>query len=774
MEKEKRYRRYSLPVKLLILLVLIVSTIAAGVTGSRLIIGANYGMTFRELMNPVPYEESRQAGVYLTIEGTTMQQNMAEGYVQSIDPGYGNREAWLIRGAEETNALFYAKNLTTGVVYTNVEDWGSMKLERVYEDFGNYMDADLAQCLYVSDPAGTVESSGLQELRGMSAGAVAYINDNLKDQVWSTLYELSGEGCEEFQLLVGLNTTYPLRTSQAYVCHQLYQSYAEGFLGEFPYLFFAALGVMILMLILIARQAGHNSRNREIHLKRIDRSPIEIWIAADIILIVIGAVLAAGGLNNLYWQDYWNNGYTIGLDNMMLVSAPLLTGGLLILVLTAAKMINLYGRRIKAGTLGGSMIRALGKRLGIWFGTLYRTRSENGKLILRYVGIALVNLILFLLVFVAFGGYYPGLGLFFLLILVLVNVYLLYRLVQDERGKDAIMAALREISQGNLEYQIDADEMSYQNREMAEEVNRMRDGLKRAVETQLKSERLKTDLIANVSHDIKTPLTSIINYVDILNREHFEDERIAGYVDILVRKSARLKQLTDDLIEASKISSGNITLNMQDMNLKQLIKQTNGEFEEKFAARHLQLVCTLPEEELMIRADGRRMYRVLDNLYNNAAKYAMPYSRVYVDGENRDGKVIFSIKNMSENPLNVSAEELMERFVRGDASRTTEGSGLGLEIARNLTVMQKGTFRLYLDGDLFKVVIVFGEPEEPEHTEREAEQANDKAQTGGKKQEKKSGKGFRKPHLRIRFRKPVTVERDTDPVSEDDNGELLR
>ena len=205
-----------------------------------------------------------------------------------------------------------------------------------------------------------------------------------------------------------------------------------------------------------------------------------------------------------------------------------------------------------------------------------------------------------------------------------------------------------------------------------------------------------------------------------------------------------------------------------------MIKQTNGEFEEKFAARHLQLVCTLPEEELMIRADGRRMYRVLDNLYNNAAKYAMPYSRVYVDGENRDGKVIFSIKNMSENPLNVSAEELMERFVRGDASRTTEGSGLGLEIARNLTVMQKGTFRLYLDGDLFKVVIVFGEPEEPEHTEREAEQANDKAQTGGKKQEKKSGKGFRKPHLRIRFRKPVTVERDTDPVSEDDNGELLR
>ena len=261
--------------------------------------------------------------------------------------------------------------------------------------------------------------------------------------------------------------------------------------------------------------------------------------------------------------------------------------------------------------------------------------------------------------------------------------------------------------------------MSFQNREMAREVNQMRDGMKRAVEIQLKSERLKTDLIANVSHDIKTPLTSIINYVDILDREDFEDERIAGYVDILVRKSARLKQLTDDLIEASKISSGNITLDMQEINLKQLIKQTNGEFGEKFEARHLKLVCTLPEGNLMIRADGRRMYRVLENLYNNVSKYAMPYSRVYVDGENREDKVIFSIKNISEHPLNISADELMERFVRGDSSRTTEGNGLGLEIARNLTVMQKGQFDLYLDGDLFKVVIIFGEDgeEEPEQEE---------------------------------------------------------
>ena len=243
--------------------------------------------------------------------------------------------------------------------------------------------------------------------------------------------------------------------------------------------------------------------------------------------------------------------------------------------------------------------------------------------------------------------------------------------------------------------------------ELAEEINKVRDGVEKAVDNQMKSERLKTDLITNVSHDIKTPLTSIINYVDILKRENIQDERIAGYIEILNRKALRLKQLTEDLVEASKISSGNITLTMQEINLKQLIKQTNGEFEEKFAAKNLNLICDLPEEQMLIRADGRRMFRVIENLYNNAAKYAMPGTRVYVTGSVEGDTVVFYMKNVSESPLNFKADELLERFVRGDVSRSTEGSGLGLEIARNLTVMQDGTFDLYLDGDLFKVTITF-------------------------------------------------------------------
>ena len=223
----------------------------------------------------------------------------------------------------------------------------------------------------------------------------------------------------------------------------------------------------------------------------------------------------------------------------------------------------------------------------------------------------------------------------------------------------------------------------------------------------MKSERLKTDLITNVSHDIKTPLTSIINYVNLLKQENFEDPKIQRYIEVLEEKSLRLKTLTEDVVEASKVSSGNISLEFMNINMVEMIQQTSGEFEEKFQARNLTEIMNLPEEAI-VRVDGRRMWRVLENIYNNAAKYAMEGTRIYADLQTLDGKVIFSLKNISEQPLNISsADELTERFIRGDLSRSTEGSGLGLSIAKTLTTMMGGTFDLYLDGDLFKVVIIF-------------------------------------------------------------------
>ena len=242
---------------------------------------------------------------------------------------------------------------------------------------------------------------------------------------------------------------------------------------------------------------------------------------------------------------------------------------------------------------------------------------------------------------------------------------------------------------------------------MGEAVNTIGEGLYHAVDDSIKNERLKTDLITNVSHDIKTPLTSIINYVDLLKRENLDNERAKSYIRVLDTKSQRLKQLTEDLVEASKVSSGNIKLQMDRLNFVELVYQTAGEFNEKFEARGLTAVTRLPKEPVVIMADGRRIWRVIENLYNNVAKYAMENTRVYVDMEVVDGKAAFSIKNISDQALNIDASELTERFIRGDVSRSTEGSGLGLSIASSLTQLMGGNFDIYLDGDLFKVTVTF-------------------------------------------------------------------
>jgi len=215
-------------------------------------------------------------------------------------------------------------------------------------------------------------------------------------------------------------------------------------------------------------------------------------------------------------------------------------------------------------------------------------------------------------------------------------------------------------------------------------------------------------LITNVSHDIKTPLTSIINYVDLLKREKIQDEKIAGYIEVLDAKSQRLKQLTDDLVEVSKITSGNISMEMQEFNLIALLQQCYGEFLDKFEENNLEFVQQFPEEAVYIEADTRHLYRVLENLYNNVCKYALKDTRVYIQVETlEDGDVCVSLKNISSQPLGISADELTERFIRGDVSRKTEGSGLGLSIAKNLTNAMGGEFNVVLDGDLFKVVMIF-------------------------------------------------------------------
>lgn len=298
-------------------------------------------------------------------------------------------------------------------------------------------------------------------------------------------------------------------------------------------------------------------------------------------------------------------------------------------------------------------------------------------------------------------------ALILLLGLIVLDYYTFNRLFSHAKQEDRIADAISKIAGGDTSYHMDLDGLTGKELHLGNMINSIGTGLEQALQERVKSERLKANLITNVSHDIKTPLTSIINYVDLLKREQLPNEKVQEYLKVLDQKSQRLKNLTEDLVEASKASSGNVKLEFTTLDLVEMIWQTNGEFEEKFATRHLELVSTLPEGSLLIDADGRHLWRVLENIYNNAYKYAMEHSRVYTDLTQEGDYAYFTIKNVSESPLNVKADELTERFVRGDVSRTTEGSGLGLSIAESLTKLQNGTFQILIDGDLFKVRIGF-------------------------------------------------------------------
>ena len=257
------------------------------------------------------------------------------------------------------------------------------------------------------------------------------------------------------------------------------------------------------------------------------------------------------------------------------------------------------------------------------------------------------------------------------------------------------------LAAGDLDAQLDTRKMLPDIRRHAENLNAIGVGMNRAVEQRMRSERLKTELITNVSHDIKTPLTSIVNYVDLLKKEDLPPAA-AEYAAVLDRQSAKLKKLTEDLVEASKASTGNVSVSLAPIVVNEIILQAIGDYDERLTKGRLEVVVSTYEGSLMAMADGRLLWRVLDNLLSNVCKYAMPGTRVYVDLGTREERMFLTMKNISQDPLNVSAEELMERFVRGDASRHTEGSGLGLNIARSLMDLMGGTFDLSIDGDLFK------------------------------------------------------------------------
>lgn len=441
----------------------------------------------------------------------------------------------------------------------------------------------------------------------------------------------------------------------------------------------------IISLVYLTLATGRRTEEEKIHLNPIDKIKTEILVAAFIFMMAELVILITK-VNSEEWAVY---GIIVASGTVSLV----IDGLFLIFYLSMV-------RRMKAEMLWETSVACWLER-GIR--KVFARQKTTVRVLLLFAGHMAVCFIL------AVGAFYYR-SMTALVLLLLFSAGECYMILRKAVEQYQIRLGVEKIRDGALSGKIDIEQLHGEEKSLAEAINNIGEGLLHAVDDSTKNERMKADLITNVSHDIKTPLTSIINYVNLMKLEKIDNERVQGYIKILDEKSQRLKQLTADLVEASKISSGNVKLDMQVIDLVELVYQTSGEFNEKFEQKELTIVTKLPKTAVLIRADGRQLYRVIENLYNNVAKYALEKTRVYVDIAYVEEKVVFSIKNVSEHSLareNSNAGDLTERFIRGDSSRTTEGSGLGLSIAKSLTVLMGGVFDIKVDGDLFKASITF-------------------------------------------------------------------
>lgn len=441
----------------------------------------------------------------------------------------------------------------------------------------------------------------------------------------------------------------------------------------------------IISLVYLTLATGRRTGEEKINLNPIDKIKTEILVAAFIFMMAELVILITK-VNSEEWAVY---GIIVASGTVSLV----IDGLFLIFYLSMV-------RRMKAEMLWETSV-ACWLESGIR--KVFARQKTTVRVLLLFAGHMAVCFVL------AVGAFYYQ-SMTALVLLLLFSAGECYMILRKAVEQYQIRLGVEKIRDGALSGKIDIEQLHGEEKSLAEAINNIGEGLLHAVDDSTKNERMKADLITNVSHDIKTPLTSIINYVNLMKLEKIDNERVQGYIKILDEKSQRLKQLTADLVEASKISSGNVKLDMQVIDLVELVYQTSGEFNEKFEQKELTIVTKLPKTAVLIRADGRQLYRVIENLYNNVAKYALEKTRVYVDIAYVEEKVVFSIKNVSEHSLareNSNAGDLTERFIRGDSSRTTEGSGLGLSIAKSLTVLMGGVFDIKVDGDLFKASITF-------------------------------------------------------------------
>jgi len=461
---------------------------------------------------------------------------------------------------------------------------------------------------------------------------------------------------------------------------------------------FIALGSLVLLIVLLCFlycSAGH-IKGGVIKRNYLDLLPFDIYTAAVGFIGFFSVVAVAEWTNDLASAVLWvvvfgSLDYFIALGYTMSFATRVKT------------------RTLIKNTLIYMILRFFGKyinKFSNWIKHIISNVSLIKKTVILLCGILLLEFIALVIIFNTYWYYSPSRIFWFVIVCNIVFVSaVLYLAIILKRIKDGG----EKIAKGDLHHKIDTQYMFGDFKEFCVSLNNINEGLQVAVNERMKSEHFKTELITNVSHDIKTPLTSIINYVDLIKKEECENETVKQYIEVLDRQSGRLKKLVEDLVEASKASSGTLNVNLAVCDASVLLTQALGEFEDRLKKAGITPVLNLPENPVKIMADGRHLWRVFDNLLSNVCKYALGGTRVYLDIIRNNGKVYITFRNISKFQLNVSAEELMERFVRGDTSRNTEGSGLGLSIARSLVELQNGSLELNVDGDLFKVTVEFEE-----------------------------------------------------------------
>ncbi|MBE5947529.1 MAG: HAMP domain-containing histidine kinase [Lachnospiraceae bacterium] len=459
----------------------------------------------------------------------------------------------------------------------------------------------------------------------------------------------------------------------------------------------------ILLFVFLMCSAGHRKGQEGVNENFFDKIPFDVLLVAiGFVVVLLIDILD----NNLYLSYYYNYYRNVVWDCVLIFVC---SSGVVLSVMAAFMT---FATRFKLGTVFSNMLIVRVCKLVIkgikYVGRLIAIAFKNIDVLWK-VGIVYAVMTFFELFMMLVGNsYYWSSSYFgFILIWLLAKLFVAGVLVIVLINFKQVRIAAEKLAEGDINYKADTKYMQWDIKKHAETLNSIGGGLSKAVDEKMKSERLKTELITNVSHDIKTPLTSIINYVDLLKKEELDNEKAQEYLEVLDRQSNRLKKLTEDLVEASKASTGNISVDKQETELGVLLSQAVGEYEERIYAAGLTPIVRIPEEPITIMTDGRLLWRVFDNLLGNICKYSMPDTRVYIELQAMSKEAVFVFRNISKYELNVSSDELMERFVRGDSSRNTEGSGLGLSIAKSLVDLLGGTFTLSVDGDLFKVILQF-------------------------------------------------------------------